>query len=625
MPPTDSDIKKHDTPKNQLIGLANEVFIIGAGVGGCFTALELAVVKSPDGTPKYKIKLAEKAIEVLRGSSNVTPGRMGLGFHYVHKPTAFMYLKATIEFQKKYSKIKDFRIGSEEKNPAIQQALQRGRYFITKDSKPGKEEILATYKAIQAEYARLVAEDPSNKVFGAPEDFLRILDSKEYQDYVHMENVDIGIETPECLLGWPEFRKYIITELESHENIEIMRNTIINKIEIDNKNLKYKVEFTNTNDIHHKPQTYVTDVVVNCTWENIRALNATAGLVKPVADKRTNRLKAIIIVKLPDSLRDINSAFFCMGPHAMFSNLGNGHGAMTYAPVTSMFNSTDLVVPNVINKYLNGEATLQERMRIAERIREGVAKYVKGMETAEIVEVRFGIVQTNGEVDIFDHKSEFSRRDYNGVSVEQLGLVSNACMKLLYGPENGEMCKEITEEHQQELAAARKFYASLDKFSTSKDSANKVGKTVVGNLLQYGIHRPKMREQIKTFDRATLKPIPLEQKHTSITCQSSVFQESVVSQPKQRAGKQEQPSSNSSLQPKNSKFSESKNSTTKMNSKHGSQREPASTKVKDTNANNLAHHGIHQKPIYKNRSSARHPIASKSHLHQQPTIHALKK
>src|SRR5579863_5453442 len=34
------------------------VFIAGAGVGGCFTALELAQIRTPEGFPKYQIIVA---------------------------------------------------------------------------------------------------------------------------------------------------------------------------------------------------------------------------------------------------------------------------------------------------------------------------------------------------------------------------------------------------------------------------------------------------------------------------------------------------------------------------------------------------------------------------------------
>jgi hypothetical protein len=481
---------------------AKNILIAGAGVGGCFTALKLAAVKTLEGSPEYQITLVDKNSGILRGSSDITPGRMGLGFHYVHKPTAIMYLRSTVEFQRKYSAIKDFRIGADlPTGSPVRRALQRGRYFITKDSKPSKAEILETYGALKEEYARLVREDPANKVFGEPEDFFRILAPAEYKDYVVMEKVDVGIETAECLLDWKVFRKFLIYKLTHYKNIQIVTDTTVEKITPDREACKYAVTISQDMGVSKDHYAYKVDAVVNCTWENARALNATAGLTKP--EIRTNHLQGIVIVRLPDRLKNIPSAFFCMGPHVMFSNLGNGIGAMTYAPKTSMLTSEDLQVPDKINKYLNGSASVDEKFRLGCEIRKGVAGYIKGIEDAEILEVRFGIVQTLGTVDIFDHTSAFAKRDYNGISIEQLGFVTNACMKLFYGPENGEIVKDILTEHLQESTAIRKFHASLDEFPECKDSS-KVGKGDL-DLLRFAIPRPGLRAQIKLFDNKKLR------------------------------------------------------------------------------------------------------------------------
>ena len=504
-----SEFKKEIHPSSEpLLSQRESILIAGAGIAGCCTALELANIKTPEGSPKYEIILCDQKSEILRGSSDITPGRMGLGFHYLHKPTALMYLKATIEFQRKFGKEKDFRVGAElPKNSPLRRTLQRGRYFVTKDSHSTKEEILETYKALKVEYTRLVKEDPQNKVFGEPEDFFRILDPEEYKNDVNMEKVDIGIETPECLLNWTEFRKFLISKLEDCENIQIQTNTKVNKVRPNIKELRYAIETVKTSGASEKTKTHYVSGWVNCTWENARALNATAELKNNAL--RTNRLKALLIVELPESLKNMPSAFFCMGPHGMFSNLGNGFGAMTYAPKTSMINSTDLDVPEEINRYLQGRVSLQERMDIAIKIKRGVTKYIPKMKDAKIQDVRFGIVQTNGKVDIFDHKSEFSRRDYNGISVELLNSVTNACMKLLYGPENGVMVANTIEEHIKELAAARKYLASLDV--SPPELKQKIVQTPDLNLLRYAVHKPALKNEIVGFfNTKKLKPIPLK-------------------------------------------------------------------------------------------------------------------
>lgn len=66
------------------------ISIIGGGIGGCCTALEMAK------TGRYKINIFEKRSELMRESSDATPGRMGLGFHYADKKTAiYVFVNGT--------------------------------------------------------------------------------------------------------------------------------------------------------------------------------------------------------------------------------------------------------------------------------------------------------------------------------------------------------------------------------------------------------------------------------------------------------------------------------------------------------------------------------------------------
>jgi glycine/D-amino acid oxidase-like deaminating enzyme len=98
-----------------------DITIIGGGVGGCCTALELAK------TGKYQVQILEKNAELMKESSDATPGRMGLGFHYADQSTAIYYLHATLDFTKRFG---NFR---QEIDKGNSHPLRRGRYFIMKN------------------------------------------------------------------------------------------------------------------------------------------------------------------------------------------------------------------------------------------------------------------------------------------------------------------------------------------------------------------------------------------------------------------------------------------------------------------------------------------------------------
>jgi glycine/D-amino acid oxidase-like deaminating enzyme len=75
------------------------IIIIGGGIAGCTTALELA----KNNNPETEIIILEQSPEILQGTSARTPGRMGLGYHYFDAETAKTYMENTIHFMTEYS------------------------------------------------------------------------------------------------------------------------------------------------------------------------------------------------------------------------------------------------------------------------------------------------------------------------------------------------------------------------------------------------------------------------------------------------------------------------------------------------------------------------------------------
>ncbi len=438
-----------------------DVAIIGGGLAGCLAAIELA-------NKGKSVCLIEAKETLLDGTSNVTPARMGLGFHYIHKETGIVYLRSTIEFVKKYkASVHPLMVGGheEESHP-----LRRGRYFITKDSLFGKEEILDTYIELKKEYMRLCKEDSSNRVFGDPEYFFTILNPSEYEGDVSEEKVACGVETAEHLLNWPIFKKFVLSEIAGSKNIEVLTCEEVRKtgFDIDTNNHALFCYNKNMGILNIE---VLAPFVVNSTWENVEEITKIAGF-RPVEMKnkgagkksleskdRTNRLKILVEVVLPESLKNAHSMFFCMGPHCMFSNLGDGRGMLTYAPVTNFIQSSEILVPRDIAFFLslNGEENLSGSLLemvtgYGHKIVLGVSQYIPEMRNAQLLSVRFGIVVTKGSVDIFDHNSDFHIKNDNGIMSDEypIGWVNNTCMKLLYAYDNARSICGI-EEEQKEL------------------------------------------------------------------------------------------------------------------------------------------------------------------------------
>ena len=431
------------------------IVVIGGGVGGCCTALELAEAG-------FTVDVIEKEQDLMKCTSNVTPGRMGLGFHYQHVETALFYLRATVRFARDFG---HFRIAKEK---PLNHPLRRGRYFILKCSKEPPEETLKTYEAIKQEYAKLIAEDPRNKVFGSSENLFKLLDQKEFENDVPVDIVKYGVETAEEFLDWVAFRTQLIEKIDRKARlgqIKVHLGTEVTQI-CQLRDGMYCIDC-----VHHTRRgsfcqhfSLSTNRLVNSAWQNIAALNTTANLT---AKPRLNRVKAIATIELPPEIKYMHSMFFCMGPFCMFCNKGDGTGVITYAPVTNIgFFTTDRMPPEL--EHIMNNMTGDEKIRIyGKAILEGVSLYIPKLASAKILKVETGIVQTyltsdHCEYDFvlgdncFIHDPSSSagihQRNYSGVEKLAPGFVVNSCMKLLYCMDNAKVVRKIfTKNKNQRL------------------------------------------------------------------------------------------------------------------------------------------------------------------------------
>lgn len=75
-----------------------------------------------------------------------------------------------------------------------------------------------------------------------------------------------------------------------------------------------------------------------------------------------------------------------------------------------------------------------------------MARYIPEMMAAEILDVKFGIVQTKGEMSLQDlrhREGPHHLRNYHSVREEMQGLISNPAMKLFYFVQNGIEVRKI--------------------------------------------------------------------------------------------------------------------------------------------------------------------------------------
>jgi hypothetical protein len=469
------------------------ILINGGGIAGITTALKLASLGIPS-------TIIDKREQLLSETSGCTPARVGHGYHYRDLPTAKIYLQSSITFLKEYCRDPETRerlvIGVSAENPE----LDRGLYFIRKDSQVGADELLQTYEGIREEYARLVTLDPSNKIFGEVEDFFQILNLEDFRGTVDISKMAAVIRTQERLLNWPEFSASLIEKLSSYQRqglISLIAQEEVAKIEYDetSRNRDFKVSTKSG-------KTLTASHVVNATWSNIETLDEHL-FPEAALEERTNRMKLIASVELPEGARDLPSMFTAMGPYTMFSNEGNLRGKMTYAPVTNVldyaieeFKKTDsstfdhqlreiwqewilskeiivedlndpeswrdterqLVTPRLYRRWLAERLSEKEREYFGRKILEGVVEAYPALARSVVTKVAGGIVKSNGEVNIRQATSKFHERSDHGLKQRQIGYSDFNGVKLFYAERQARSAVEnIVSDIRQNILIAREL------------------------------------------------------------------------------------------------------------------------------------------------------------------------
>ncbi|GAA3342178.1 hypothetical protein GCM10017714_29390 [Curtobacterium pusillum] len=388
------------------------IAVLGAGAAGCATALALAHAG-------HDVTLIDRR-GLLEGTSNGTPARLGLGFHYADRATALLLLEHTVDFVTRLpgSTLAD--------RPGAPDSVRHARYFIARDSLFTPDELRGTHRALAARYAELWQEHEGRLPYGEPEQFLRELAPEEYEHDTATARVVAGFDTREVLMDWPHVRRALLDAVTAEPRVRVVTGAEV--VGVD-RHAPFR-SVVRIEDAAGRAAQLGASLVVNCTWENIDRLTASAGL--PVNAEAVNRLKALLELRLPASLVDLPSTFFCIGPFAMFSNMGDGRGMVTYAPDTNVraYPAGDGVAE--IMRALDGQTSRKADDELAARILAGVASFIPGMAGAEPLALRYGVVRTHGSSALDDRGSDIHRRDYSGVRVEAPDLITNAATKLIY-------------------------------------------------------------------------------------------------------------------------------------------------------------------------------------------------
>lgn len=335
-----------------------KIAIIGAGIAGCCTALELA-------KRGFSVILFEKNESLLSGTSNSTPGHLDVGFQYQNKKTAISCLAAVIRFIRKFNE-DAFVVGNEDNNLPL---LMQSNFFITSSGISEHAQVQRLLKILQEEYIHLIKLDPENRVFGEPEAFFIPMSVDAYKDSVNLDKVYYGFTMVQRTLNWPKFKTYIIEQITAFEKqgmIAVHTQNAVSHI------ARHGFEFA----VHTKHQTtnttYLADTVVVAAWQGTQAINNASQLPNIAT---THSIKAMVTIKIASQYIEnyLKSTFFCHDPSCSVTNVGKDEEGNYIFHILNIAShlaviQPDQEIPEDWVRCLDGCATLEEQTKHAAAI-----------------------------------------------------------------------------------------------------------------------------------------------------------------------------------------------------------------------------------------------------------------
>ena len=435
-----------------------DVIIIGAGLAGVLSALKIP--------PHLKVLLIESGSEVLpiASSSYNECYKLHTGVHYVgDEYTAKNCLVKSIEFAREFP---DYISGGQD----LRSPWRRGRHYFMSNSLVSVDKAREIALHLQSVYAELIIEDERNKIFGEPKDFIQFLTPADYSHIkpeipfydsfgnVSGVSVTLGIETAESQIDIYRLKAHLQQRIESSRNITFKSSRTVTHLSHNPRQFGYIVS---TRDAEGNKRNFKSTAVVNCSWQNIEALDRSLGLYVP-DENRVIRIKASILIELPESLKNMNTCIFSSGPYCSMTVLPNGTAILTSERTTNVgyFKAGSSELPPDMRDLINHQLKLEHRFghNIAEQIRSECASYLTDELGAQlchssILALHVGFVKLieneskYTQESIYQAESVIHARQQDGIEVRDLGYISNSGMKMTYTAGNASVIASTLDEH----------------------------------------------------------------------------------------------------------------------------------------------------------------------------------
>jgi glycine/D-amino acid oxidase-like deaminating enzyme len=369
------------------------VVVIGAGLAGISTALELA----ERGIPSV---LLERDPVAMNRASLRNEGKIHLGLIYAADPTletARLQLQGALLFHRLLRRW----LGRVMDELPISTPFV---YCVPHDSVLTPDELEAHYERLQALYGEILGDGDylggrPDRLYERTRSEVPPLDPTSFQAIFRTE--ERAVETE-----W--LARTLRAAIDASPLIEFRPGFLV--AAVSPRQGGYRVE----GSWNGVPAILDADQVVNACWENRPAIDAGVG-IRP-ADGWLCRLKYRVVARLPEELRGAPSMTMVLGRYGDVVVRPDGTAYLSWYPAALAGWSEDSTIPGEWDAACRGEVPREIADRFAERFMDGLEPWYPGIRRCRPFLVDAGAIVAYGRTDVDDPASGLHHRSRIGVT-----------------------------------------------------------------------------------------------------------------------------------------------------------------------------------------------------------------
>jgi glycine/D-amino acid oxidase-like deaminating enzyme len=360
----------------------SEVVVLGAGLAGSCTALELA-------GRGLDVTIIDRDECAMNRASLRNEGKIHLGLVYANDSSmasGHLQLRGALSFRRLIQRwlgdaLADVRIST----PFT--------YLVASDSLRSMRELATYYARLEDIYRLELAADPELDYLGTnPERLVSDASWGKLRGYFNEERFQGAFRTAELAVDTSQLARAFREALAEHPRIRLLPERTINEVQ-DTSGL-LRLGGTGTGGTWEM----TAEHVVNATWESRLALDRHFGI--DIAEGWLHRLKYRVIARLPESMREAPSVTMVLGAYGDVVVRPSGTAYLSWYPAGLQGWTHDIVPPEIWDAPCRGEVAEHFAEEIARETIDAIGSWYPSVREARPELVDAGVIVAYGKTDV---------------------------------------------------------------------------------------------------------------------------------------------------------------------------------------------------------------------------------